>query len=372
MDKTKIQEIALKHTYGAKRCGLGLATGVGKTLLGLKHMEREYSPLKKYLVVAPKKAIMEEWRSQAVLFNKTKVISITEFTTYISLNKKDPKDYDVIYLDECHSLLDSHRTFLANYNGKILGLTGTPPRFTNSEKGRMVQLYCPIVWNYLADEAIDDKILNDYKIVVHEIKLSNKRVVPVSAKGGKVNFKTSEVANYQYWSKRLDEAMTSKQIQIGRIQRMNALKDFPSKERYTKMLANSIENNDKDKCLIFANTQNQADKLSDHSYHSNNVNSDDNLKKFKEGTISRLSCVLQLSEGVNIPNLKQGIIMHAYGNERKASQRIGRLLRLNPDDTAIVHVLCYVNTIDERWVESALEGFDKEKIVWKDFNIKIW
>ena len=153
---------------------------------------------------------------------------------------------------------------------------------------------------------------------------------------------------------------------------MRALKDFPSKEKYTKILAHSIENTDKDKCLIFANTQEQADKLSEHSYHSNNIDSEDNLKLFKEGKINRLSCVLQLSEGVNIPDLKQGIIMHAYGNERKASQRIGRLLRLNPDDTSIIHILCYKDTIDEKWVANALEPFDKDKIIFKDFNIKIW
>jgi hypothetical protein len=54
--------------------------------------------------------------------------------------------------------------------------------------------------------------------------------------------------------------------------------------------------------------------------------------------------------------------MHAYGNERKASQRIGRMLRLNPDDTAIIHILCYENTVDETWVKAALEGFDQSKI----------
>jgi superfamily II DNA or RNA helicase len=78
---------------------------------------------------------------------------------------------------------------------------------------------------------------------------------------------------------------------------------------------------------------------------------------------------MQLNEGVNIPNLKQGIIMHAYGNERKASQRIGRLLRLNPDDKAIVHILCYIDTIDEKWVKEALEGFDQNKIVWRTYNL---
>jgi superfamily II DNA or RNA helicase len=83
---------------------------------------------------------------------------------------------------------------------------------------------------------------------------------------------------------------------------------------------------------------------------------------FKKGDIEKLSCVLQLNEGVNIPNLKEGIILHAYGNERKASQRIGRMLRLNPDEKAIVHILCYEKTIDEHWVKMALEAFDSSKI----------
>jgi superfamily II DNA or RNA helicase len=72
--------------------------------------------------------------------------------------------------------------------------------------------------------------------------------------------------------------------------------------------------------------------------------------------------VLQLNEGVNIPNLKEGIIMHAYGNERKTAQRLGRLLRLNPNDTSTINILCYANTVDENWVAQALEDFDQSKI----------
>jgi superfamily II DNA or RNA helicase len=107
-----------------------------------------------------------------------------------------------------------------------------------------------------------------------------------------------------------------------------------------------------------------------HSYHSNNPDSETNLQDFKAGNITKLSCVLQLNEGVNISGLKQGIIMHAYGNERKASQRIGRLLRLNPDDKAIVHILCYVGTVDEKWVKEALEDFDQSKIAWRNYNLQ--
>ena len=120
------------------------------------------------------------------------------------------------------------------------------------------------------------------------------------------------------------------------------------------------------KCIVFANTQEQADKLCRFSYHSGNKTSEVNLDKFKSGDISKLSCVLQLNEGVNIPDLKQGIIMHAYGNERKSAQRLGRLLRLNPDEKAIIHILCYTNTVDETWVIQALDQYDKNKITWID------
>ena len=53
-------------------------------------------------------------------------------------------------------------------------------------------------------------------------------------------------------------------------------------------------------------------------------------------------------------------------SERKATQRIGRLLRLNPDQTATVHLLMYQNTVDEHWVEQALAAFDPAKISYVD------
>jgi superfamily II DNA or RNA helicase len=109
-----------------------------------------------------------------------------------------------------------------------------------------------------------------------------------------------------------------------------------------------------------------TDKLCRDSYHSGNPNSQDNLDRFKEGSISRLSCVLQLSEGVTIPNLKSGIILHAYGNETKSAQRIGRLLRLNPNDKATCHILAYDNTIDMSWIRKALKSFDPSKIKYYD------
>jgi len=362
MNREEIQEEALEATKGRQRCSVVLGTGVGKTLLGLTHIEKNTTELMKILVVAPKKAIFQSWKDDAVKFGKNNLLGRMVFTTYLSLNKHVPNDYDAVYLDEAHSLLDSHRGFLQLYKGKILGLTGTPPKRDYSEKGKLVNEFCPVVYTFKADDAIENGILNDYQIIVHELNLSTEKNYLVDQKGKK--WMTDEESNYTYWSRRID--VGSGNLHMLRVMRMKALMEYPTKEKYAKKLMESIQN----KCIVFANTQAQADRMCDHSYHSNNPDSETNLQEFKAGNITKLSTVLQLNEGVNIPNLKQGIIMHAYGNERKASQRIGRLLRLNPDDKAIVHILCYMNTIDEKWVKDALEGFNQNKIVWRNYNLQ--
>jgi superfamily II DNA or RNA helicase len=363
MTREEIQEEALKATEGKKRISVVLGTGVGKTLVGLLHIERNTSELHNVLVVAPKKSIFQSWSDDAVKFGKQDLLKRITFSTYIGLPKRDPNEYDYIYLDECHSLLDSHRSFLDVYKGGILGLTGTPPKHKSSEKGMMVSQFCPVVYTFKADDAIDNGIINDYQIIVHELKLDEAKNYQVNMKTK--SFVTSEKQNYNYWGNRIE--MGQGPAQMLRVMRMKAMMEYPSKEKYTKKLMESINA----KCIVFANTQDQADRLCRFSYHSGNSNSEQNLISFKEGKINKLSCVLQLNEGINIPELRQGIIMHAYGNERKASQRIGRLLRLNPEDKAIVHILCYTGTVDEKWVKEALEGFDQSKIIWKDYGVKL-
>lgn len=359
--RDQIQKDALTIALNNKRCGLGISMGVGKTLIGLNYVNSLQGVNKKkgrVLVVAPKLSIFDSWRNDAKKFNID--ISNVEFTTYLSLNKYNPQDFDIVVLDECHSLLDSHLNFLGHFTGRILGLTGTPPRYADSAKGRMVSQFCPIKFTYITDDAVEDDILNDYRIIVHRMSLSNSNTIRVNLKDKE--FYTSEVKNYNYWTQRVYDANGAKQRQIASIMRMRALMDFKTKENYAKTLLNDID----EKCILFCNTQDQADRVCIHSVHSKNPDADENLQNFKEGTIEKLSCVLQLNEGVNIPELRAGIIMHAYGNERKSNQRIGRLLRLNPTETATVHILCYKDTIDEKWVEEALKDLDNAKIKYFD------
>jgi superfamily II DNA or RNA helicase len=356
-----VQNEALQETLKHKRCGLGISMGVGKTRVAIKNLIQNYNPLLQVLVVAPKRSIFKSWIDELDKLECAELIKHITFSTYLSINKHNPNDFDIVYLDECHSLLENHENFLSTYTGKIVGLTGTPPKRRTSEKYRMVQKYCPIVYEFSVDEATDSDILNNYKIIVHELMLSKLQTLNKKTKDGG-NWYTSEYKDYEYFTRRVADAQTQKQKQFASIMRMRGLMEYKTKEEYMQGLLKNIGQ----KCIIFANTHKQADRVCKHSYHSGNKSSDENLQLFSDGRIDKLSCVLQLSEGVSIPGLQQGIIMHAYGNERKTAQRIGRLLRLNPTQTATCHILCYKGSVDEKWVTSALSGFDSQKI--KYFN----
>lgn len=362
MSKTKdeIQLEALAAIGDRRMAGVDIGTGVGKTAIGLEHMRRQYTDIKKFLVVYPSQTIRQSWIDDAKKFNLEYLLECITFTTYRSLTKHD-YDYDYIYLDECHSLKAIHNKWLYGYlqqGGRILGLTGTYPVHKNTEKGKMCNFYCPKVYTYSPDDAIEDEILNDYEIYVHEINLNKKGTIPKTGVHG--DFMSSEANDYKYWTEALDNASNPNEEQRLAIQRMKVLQSFKTKEHYTKLLLAEQT----DKTIVFANTQEQADLLCSHSYHSSNDQSKANLESFKKGEITKISAVEQLSEGVNIPNLKVGIILHAYGNNRKSSQRIGRLLRLNPNDKATIHILCYIDTVDKQWVTAALKSFNQSKIHW--------
>jgi len=354
--KDEIQKEALAVIKKHNRGTIVMSMGLGKTLLGLLDMAQNYNEYSSFLVVAPKISIYQSWIDDAHNFNLEYLLEHITFTTYRSLSKKS-LGYQKIYLDECHNLLPTHKAWLNSYSGSILGLTGTPPTSRDKVKHGLLSSFCPVVYTKSVSFAVDNKILNDYKIYIHHLDLDNTK----NTKFGK-GFASEQII-YKFWSNKLAEAINNPRpskltIQNLSIMRMRALQTFASKTNYAKRFLNKSS----DKTIVFANTKKQADAICKTSYYSGKTTAEKNLDDFKLGKIMQLSCVLQLSEGITIPELKRGIILHAYGNNRKSSQRIGRLLRLNPHETSEIHILCYRDTVDEKWTNDALSDFDQTKI----------
>lgn len=362
MTREEIQQTALETIRDKKQAGINVSMGVGKTYIGLQDMRLCYHDTVTYLVVVPTNSILQGWKDEIEKHGMQGLLEHITFSTYRSLNKQE-NTFDVVYLDECHSLKFSHGHWLTAHvakGGRLIGMTGTYPKYMKTEKGKMCDHFIPKLYEYEMDDAVDDNILNDYEIVVHQLKLDHNKTLKKSGKNG--DWITSEAVDYQYWCRQIEDCYHGAEMKL-RILRMKAMQSYPSKIAYVKKLLSSQT----DKTIVFVNYKKQADEVSPYIHYSGKKKiSEANLEKFKTGEILELAAVEQLSQGINIPDLKVGIISHAYANNRQASQKIGRLLRLNPDDKATIHILCYVDSIDKNWVTSALEGLNKERIRWVD------
>lgn len=354
--KDIIQAECLEAIGSEKYAGAVLGTGSGKTTLGLKHMVKKYYDSVEFLVVVPRLAIAEEWISQAKERGFEFLLENITFVTYLSLYK-EKHTYDYVYFDECHNAKIKHGDWIRLYDGPVLGLTGTYPKHKTSEAGIVASEFFPKVYEYGIKQGIKDNMLNDYRLYIHILDLSTRKDIP-TRKG-----RMSEWDAYKMHCNFVDNAKPA-QAMMKRIMRMKAIQNFETKTLYAKKLLAQQDT----KTLVFTDFTDQADQICKHSYHSKNKNSSKNLEMFMSGEITKLSSVLQIAEGKNIPNLKTGIIMHAYANERKLAQKIGRFLRLNPNDTSIIHILCYANTIDMTWMKNALKDFDKTKIFKYDIR----
>lgn len=278
--KDTIGEEALTALCKVRGGTAAMSVGTGKTRIGLRHMDLHYTDTSFFLVVAPKKSIFQSWKDEAKNIGLEYLLDRITFCTYLSLPKQH-LHYDVVYLDEAHSLLESHAEWLNAYKGIKIGLTGTPPKFQHSLRGRLFNAHIPVVYSYITDDAVGDKILNDYHIIVHELQLNKAKIL----KAGKPprTWMTSEQAAYDYWTGRVMNANTAKERQMMSIMRMKQIMSFPTKEKYVKQLLEEMT----DKTILFANTQEQADSFGLPSYHSKNLDSEENLDKFKKGEILR-------------------------------------------------------------------------------------
>jgi len=126
MEREEIQEQALKATEGRRRCSVVLGTGVGKTLVGLLHIERNTNAMQNVLVVAPKKSIFQSWSDDAVKFGKQDLLERITFSTYIGLPKRDPNAYDYVYLDELFIFAILTTNSISSSTSRIIYGIGNP------------------------------------------------------------------------------------------------------------------------------------------------------------------------------------------------------------------------------------------------------
>lgn len=363
--RNRVQKEALAAIEKSKHHDmLFMATGSGKSKIPIEYAKKKKNKVKKLALIVPTERLRDEdWKNEFIKWGAEELWENTVRLCYASASKVALQDFDLVILDECHNITElSFSFFMNNTFKKIIGLSATPPtEFEKVNLLRRIGLY--ETYSLSLDDAVAMGFVAPYKITVVYTKLDevNKNVLS----GNKENpFYNTEYKNYIWLTNQINlmdfnGQTNTKKYQAYVLKRMRAIYNLKSKTAMAhKILAEKIPSNDR--TLIFAGSIDQAEELCPYRYHSKSGKED--LNKFTNLEIDRLSCVQALNEGANIPAIDSAVIVQVNSKERHLVQRIGRLIRYRPGHEAHIWIICCKDTQDEVWLSSSLENINKDII----------
>jgi len=367
INKSKIQKEIVDSLPTPCHGLINLAPRVGKTKIAIDIIKKEKP--KKVLWVTPNTKlrdidIPEEFKNWRALTHYRK----TDIICWASLADHKGK-YDLIILDEYQNITENNSEPLfdssIDYN-TIIGLSGTHPK--HEEKLELYKkLDLEILVELSIDEAVEKKLIAPYKITVVECKLDSRDKY-IKAGNKKKPFLTTEDKHYSYLTRIINAKLFSGQIvpQFFYLNRMRFIYNLKSKNDFAKKFIGKL----KGRTLVFTGGISQAESISQYTYHSKTDDTD--LNKFITGKINLLACVNAGGVGFTFRGVDNFVIVQVNSDKKgDATQKIARSLVLQDGYVANIYILCTVDTVDEKWKDKVLEGFNKdsiEHVSWKNYE----
>ena len=352
--KDELQQAAIDVYFKRQINGIFyLAPRVGKTRIALKIAEKLGA--KKILVLAPRTEIKNSWIEE---IQKLELNIEIEFVTFVSMEKFPDWKGDFVVVDEVHEL--SKRQIkalnLILNNNKAILLTGSMTYKTSEEL--LTELGTPVLCKYSIEDAIQDGIICDYEIYVHEVDLDNIKSIYTSKAGKGITEKVKFEQLLYVKDKMKEKGQDSFFMDVKLIQ---ILQNSYAKIRKTRELINIYKD---ERILVFCGATEVADDLNIPSYHSKNKESK-RLEDFCNGKGMHLATVKLVQSGITIKPINRGIINYTNGNPESTTQKICRMLTIeydNPEKKAQIHIVCSTEPFEKERLKTALSFFDKSKI----------
>jgi superfamily II DNA or RNA helicase len=279
------------------------------------------------------------------------------YTTHLSLKKYTDYYFDVIIIDEIHLLSEAQIEAckeLTVYNQCVLGLTGTLSSWT--EKTLLEELSLSVIAHYPIEQAIEEGVIVDYEITVIKVPLDN--VTKIQYKN-KLKTEKQQFDAYGYVINKMQYG--GGDTMFLRLSRMRIVQNSLAKLNKTKEL---LDKNKDDRILVFCGLTKIADSLGIPSYHSKSTEKDI-FQDFAEGKGNHLAVVKIGNTGVTYKPLNKVIINYFDSNAENLAQKINRCMAMEyntPDKKAHIYIISSNEEVELKWLNKALEFFDKSKI----------
>lgn len=366
-EKSKLQEEVSLVTRIYDNIIIEGATGVGKTAMALKCIER-YKSTKPWLVVVPEVTLIKNFLDDVEKNNPGVKDQIIDVICYASLHKYENTSYNLL-LDEGHCVgSDMRIDYLSSIKAdKRLMLSATISDDIRTKLSTICKWHTVEI---TLEDAVERGILPAPDIRVVSVDLDdNIRDYPYKFKSKTVKLTAkgyySKISDsVKYWMGRWDDEGLPWQYTKFLSEATNRKRWIAS---YKTDLARDIIkelNNDNKRFICFCGSIDQAKKLGGKkAIHSKNtdVQNAQIIEKFNnEETSSLFSCNMG-RQGQNFYNIQGGILIQLDGDTLYTIQRIGRVLR---STEPIIYILLVKGTQDMKYFEKVKEKINPNWITY--------
>jgi superfamily II DNA or RNA helicase len=393
-NKERVQREAYAVWMSKNQKGtLELATGVGKTMIGL--MAIQQNPAAKVYIVVPKIDLQKQWIDAITEFGLFPSSAIGRVGDgYCEMDKQivvavvnSIRDKyltaDLLIIDEMHRYGSSENfQFLKNgiFKG-IMGLTATT--FRQDGMHKKIFEHAPLIFDFNQSSAIKQGLLSEYTVENIAVDMTNSE-----------NDEYSRVQNFirnnfHIFRNNFDEVKAA--LGSGGVRSMIAadmMRMFGKRRHIVLHAANKvlaavdIIDTHRYKTLVFCEYIKTADRIITalkyknipaakyHSKMSRDIQQQ-MLEDFKTGKYQVMVAVRSLDEGTNIPDCEAAIIVGGSSVERQMIQRLGRVLRKHDlKKEPIIYQLYIPSTKDQDWLDSRMDILNKgaKQIKWTKYK----
>jgi superfamily II DNA or RNA helicase len=326
----------------------------GKTRMLINSI-REHSKHKhtSILVLYPNVDIKDSWELEFQKLNY-KPYDL-KYCTFASIEREKDSVFEYVIIDEAHLLGEENQLpiagEIAKNNKHVIFASGTYNKETLSD----IMLYTgmDLIVNYSTEDAIRDRIVSDFSIVVHQYELNNSNYIEY---GKTKKWKSTEKKECNRLGNRILNS-GGQQKMFAALERMRFINSTNS---LFNTVSNWIKTNPNERFILFSSSEKTGEKYELPMFNSK---SKDNsvLKAFQDGNINRLCLIKKASAGVTFPNLSNILITAINSNGENLEQMIGRSL-LDDTEHSNIHIFVSKETFQQNWLKKSLESINKNKI----------
>jgi superfamily II DNA or RNA helicase len=353
------------HTHG-RRGVVILPTGAGKSFLAQMAIELTG---RSTLVIVPTLDLMNQWYDLLLASFQAEIgligggyfergaIIVTTYSSAFRFMEDKGNQFGLIIFDECHHLPGSVFRYAAEMAIAPfrLGLTATPERSDGAD-ALLENLIGPIVYRKEARE-LAGEYLADYSMAQIFVHLTDQERARYDEERmifrGFLHQQQINMRNPQGWKLFLIASARSQEGRRAMLAYRESKRIMLGTDAKLKVLAELLQRHRREKVLIFTAENEMVYRISEQFLipaitHETPIKERRLwLEMFNKGEVLALATSRVLNEGVNIPDASVAVVLSGTGSSREHIQRLGRILRKQPEKEAVLYEVVTAETSEE-------------------------